>query len=120
MDVARGAGRYTMTQRYTYKDAVRAMERLADDLGKPLGHYRTVAPGEVSSLGADRQTTTIPGGWVLDYNPIYGGCVIEERGDEPGATWSTHPRGGTRRSPREFCEAVSFARTAMKLARQQV
>lgn len=102
--------------RYTRKDAEKAFEHLCQELGKPVGHYRKVNPGEVSNMGEDRIITTIPGGWTLDYNPTYGGCVIEELSPNPGETWISHPFGSTRRSPREFCSFVNAVLAGKALA----
>lgn len=92
--------------RYTRKDAERQFERLCEELGKPMGHYRECAEGEVSNMENGQKYSTIPGGWALDYNPTYGGCVIEELSPVPGETWISQPFGSTRRSPREFCQMV--------------
>lgn len=40
-----------------------------------------------------------PGGWMLDYAPIYGGYVIEEEVEGGGIS---HPFGCMRRSAREM------------------
>jgi hypothetical protein len=96
-----------MTDRYTRKDAEKAFKRLAEEFGKPTGHYREVAEGETSNMADGQKFSTIPGGWVLDYNPTYGGCVVEELSPNPGETWITQPFGSTRRSPREFCQMVN-------------
>lgn len=96
-----------MSDRYTRKDAERAFERLCEALNKPQGHYRTLAEGEKSNMANGQTFSTIPGGWALDYNPVYGGCVIEELSPTPGETWVSTPFGMMRRSPREFCQFVS-------------
>lgn len=96
-----------MADRYTRKDAQIAFERLCEELGKPSGHYRKLAAGETSNMANGQTFSTIPGGWALDYNPTYGGCVIEELSPTPGETWISHPFGSTRRSPREFCQFVN-------------
>lgn len=103
-----------MSERYTIKDAEKAMDRLCEELGKPRGHYRTLEPGEVSSIEGNTRITTIPGGWALDYNPIYGGCVVEEIAPD-GHTWVSQPFGSTRRSPREFCQMVNDVLRARSL-----
>lgn len=105
-----------MGDRYTRKDADKAMARLCEEFGKPLGHYRKVQDGEVSNMGEGRQITTIPGGWVMDYNPVYGGCVVEELSPNPGETWISNPFGSTRRSPREFCQMVNDMIRARSIA----
>lgn len=103
-----------MAARYTRKDAEGAMERLARALGKPVGHYRELEPGEVSNYGSPTHTT-IPGGWALDHNTTYGGCVINELGPEPGDTWITQPFGSQRRTYREMVEAIRFALDALRI-----
>ena len=105
-----------MSDRYTRTDAENALERLAAALGKPLGHYRKLRGGEVSTFGSDTYTT-IPGGWALDYNPTYGGCVIEEI-DDRGGTSVRRPLGDRRMSPREFVDSVWFALNAIELYRR--
>ena len=105
-----------MTDRYTRKDAEAALQRLTKALDKPLGHYRPCAQGE-SNMGANHTFTTIPGGWALDYNPVYGGCVIEELADVPGETWIRHPMGERRMSPREFVQMCNRAIDAVSIAR---
>lgn len=107
-----------MTDRYTRKDADRAVERLANVLGKPVGHYRQLEPGEISNFGSPSHTT-IPGGWALDWNPTYGGGVIEEIADVPGETWVREPFGPMRRSAREIVDMVRFGLDAIELDRKQ-
>jgi hypothetical protein len=96
-----------MGDRYTRKDAEKALSRLCEALGKPEGHYRKCEPGEASNMKNGQTISTIPGGWALDYNPIYGGCVIEELSPTPGETWVSTPFGSTRRTPRAFCQMVT-------------
>jgi hypothetical protein len=97
----------TMSDRYTLKDADKAFERLCEELGKPMGHYRKCADGEPSNMANGQTFSTIPGGWALDYNPTYGGCVVQELSPNPGETWVRSPLGDRRRSPREFCQMVN-------------
>jgi len=80
--------------RYTRKDAERALQRLAAATGnRPATSWNDV------------------GGWSLDYNPIYGGCVVVEIASEGGG--QSHPLGDQRRTPRAFCDAVHFALRAL-------
>jgi hypothetical protein len=110
-----------MTERYTRKDAEEAGRRLAEAAGHRYGHSEVVrelpehvtnpTPGgggeEAAPYATERKSggwfVTIPGGWAVDYNPTYGGCVIEEIAPN-GRTWISQPFGATRRSPRQFCE----------------
>lgn len=47
------------------------------------------------------------GGWVLDYNPIYGGVVIHEIVNKGGGV--STPFGLSRRELADFCAAIDFA-----------
>ena len=110
-----------MAVRYTVKDAERSLRELCELMGRPYGHYVDVderpapidehGPGEateryVHESDDGRFTITQPGAWELDYNPTYGGCVIEEIASN-GRTWTHHPFGAERRSPREFVDYVA-------------
>jgi hypothetical protein len=103
-----------MTDRYTRTDADKALIRLADALGKPIGSYRALEDGEVSNFSSATHST-VPGGWHLDVNATYGGCVIHEMGPA-GETYIREPFGSTRRTYRDFCDAVNFALNAHSLA----
>ena len=105
-----------MTDRYTRKDAENALECLAEALGKPLGSYRELKAGEVSTYGSETHTT-IPGGWYLDCNATYGGCVIQEM-DDRGGTGVSQPFGSMRHSYRDFCDMVYFTMNALSVARK--
>lgn len=100
-----------MTDRYTRKDAENALARLAGALGHPVGHYRPLQEGEVSTYGSSTYTT-IPGGWDIDWNPAYGGIVIQEI-DGDGGTSIREPFGSMRRTYRDFCDTVNFALNAL-------
>lgn len=79
-----------MATRYTIKDAEEYFERLVRAKGKRIAKsYNDV------------------GAWRLDYNPTYGGVVIEEIINEQGGV--DMPLGYSRQSPREFCEFVDKA-----------
>ena len=96
-----------MAERYTEKDAVRCAQELADVLGMEFGKT-------LSDCHTEKGAKV--GCWLLSYNPIYGGAVIEEIISEGGAR--DRPFGETRRSPREFCDAARFAITAVALDRK--
>ncbi len=81
--------------RYTRKDAEKALQRLADATGHRLA-----------------ESWNDVGGWELDYNPTYGGCVINEISNEGGAV--SQPFGCQRHSPREFCDMVRFGIHALR------
>jgi hypothetical protein len=109
-----------MSQRFTRKDAERAFARLAFTLGKTWsdrsGHlysgpyWAPVPAGELwTRVGSDYVATV--GAWMLDYNPVYGGFVIHQMGNEGGGV--SCPMGHTRKPAREFCEAVRFAIDAL-------
>ena len=82
--------------KYTFKDAEQCFENLL----RTLGRRRARSYNDV-------------GGWGLDYNPTYGGVVIEEIGNEHGGI--TQPLNTTRLTPREFCQSVNFAIRVLRL-----
>ena len=92
---------YTMTERVTIADADAALRRYCETTGQPYGHYQR---GEL--YGVDGAISTIPGGLEIDYNPTYGGCVIERISDT-GDTGVSQPYGARRRSP---ADTVDFLR----------
>lgn len=102
-----------MAERYTRRDAEKAMERL----GVPLGHYRAHTEGEEIPPGAvliaDGRFVSIPGGWALDYASEYGGCQVQEI--MYGGTGVGCPLGHERMSPREFVRAVNVACRALEI-----
>lgn len=117
-----------MTQRITHKDAERAARRLADALGLPYGHYVTVdeEPGSFDGERPEgrykvqtrdgRWRTTQPNAIEINYNPTYGGVVLQHIADD-GGTWVTSGRfSQMRRTPREFVEYVNSLLTGMELA----
>ena len=55
------------------------------------------------------------GGWTLDYNPIYGGYVIEEIMNEGGGV--KHPFFSTRMTAANAYHAFHLARQAADLVR---
>lgn len=102
-----------MGTRYTRKDAEKAVERLADALGLPYGHYVTLGhepedrpEGRYKrQLFDGRWITTQPNALELSYQPTYGGCVIVQIADD-GGTWERHPFTSRRMRPREFVQYV--------------
>ena len=71
-----------MTDRYTVKDAERAMFRLAQKLGATVRPLHQGKARDLSGLAGEYVNAKFtsdysrPGSWHLDYNPVYGGCVI--------------------------------------------
>ena len=53
------------------------------------------------------------GGWRLDYNPIYGGYVIEQIHNEFGGV--EMPFGHSRKGAKELVETLWFARQAIRI-----
>jgi hypothetical protein len=88
-----------MSERYTRKDAERALGRLAAATG-----HRIAA--SYSDVGA----------WELDYAACYGGYMVHEVGNE--AHGVSTPFGHERRTAREFCDAVAFALYAVEQAQR--
>ena len=93
-----------MSVRYTERDCREHAKYLADFLGKKFGDCWKKEDGKLKS---------IVGCWDVDYNPIYGGCVITEIANESGAI--THPFGMERLPPRQFIKAVNYALKAIDL-----
>lgn len=86
--------------RYTIKDAEQCFERLLTTLGKRKARsYNDV------------------GGWRLDYNPTYGGVIIEEIINPHGGI--NHPIIGSRLTSREFCQTINFMTRVSGLIRRQ-
>jgi len=85
--------------RFTRKDAEKALQDLCALLGKRVAK-------EWNDVGA----------WRLDYNPTYGGFVVEQIDDEHGSI--SRPLGDTRVSAREFWERVHFTWRALRAKEQ--
>ena len=117
-----------MSERYTHKDAEKAVQRLAEAMSLPYGHY-TVTEDEPESfegeqsegrfkahrLSAGGWFTTQPNALELDYNPVYGGCVISQIADT-GGTWISQPFSQERKGPREFVGYVNALISGMEMA----
>ena len=115
-----------MSERYTHKDAEKAVQRLAEAMSLPYGHYTTVddepesfegeqPEGRYKTDGGGYWVTTQPGALELDYAPIYGGCIIQQMADD-GGTWISEPFSRERKGPREFVGYVNALITGMELA----
>jgi hypothetical protein len=80
--------------RYTRKDAERCFTRFVD------------------AIGARKATShSDVGGLRLDYASVYGGVNIEEISNTGGGI--THPFGGLRLKPADFCQATRYAEEAI-------
>lgn len=90
--------------RYTRKDAERAYIRLRDALGKKENVWTREG----------NENRPVVGGWNLDWNPTYGGGVVEEICNENGGV--NMPLGYQRRNAREFVAAVQFALDVLRVA----
>lgn len=110
-----------MSDRYTRKDAEHAFARLASALGKTWsdregklwhGNYWEPAPAGQLWERVRSENRAAVGAWSLDYNPVYGGFVIEEMHNAGGGV--SQPFGSMRRTAREFCDAVYFAENALR------
>lgn len=103
--------------------AVEVVKRLAEVMGVPYGHY-TYHDAEPDTSALDplghggeaptaykvktrdgRWITTQPNALEADYNPVYGGWVIDQIAPN-GRTWISKPFGDTRRSLRSFLNFV--------------
>ncbi len=110
-----------MSERFTKKDAERAAARLCRLFNRQPGHYMTLSEGQAPLPGAwvsdNGRFASIPGGWELDYNAIYGGYVLEQI-DDQGGTGVSRPFGDERRSARDFWRMVNDIERALYLAEQ--
>ncbi|KKL25747.1 hypothetical protein LCGC14_2402200 [marine sediment metagenome] len=88
-----------MGTRITRKDADRALQSYCALSGQPYGHYKA---GEYE----DGHLATIRNGLAIDYNPTYGGCIIERIAHD-GGTWVSQPYSRERKTPREMVEYIS-------------
>lgn len=84
-------------ERYTRKDAEKALDRLIKALGKRATKFDH-SPEDIGS-------------YYLDYNATYGGCMVHEV-DNAGYGVNT-PFGTSRCNPYEFCHRIEFAIRAM-------
>ena len=85
-------------ERYTKKDAQRALDGLMQLLNKKHTRFDH-SPSDIGS-------------WYLDYNSIYGGCVIHE---VVSSGYGVRTLGG-RMKPYEFCQAISLFYELQKAA----
>jgi hypothetical protein len=90
----------SMAERYTQKDANRCFANLL----RISGHRSAKKYSDV-------------GGWRLDCNNVYGGCVVEEISNKHGAV--NMPLGYVRRKPREFCDVVGFASAVLSTKKRR-
>jgi hypothetical protein len=98
--------------RYTKTHAVQAFLRLAAAVGVP--HNADAAGYSGSPEGT----------WWLDHEPVYGGYVIQEafrltNRDGLVGQGVSSPLGHTRRSAREFVQAVDFALDVLRVKEQR-
>jgi len=89
-----------MAERYTHKDAARCFKNLLD----------------ISGHRAAKRYSDI-GGWQLDCNSVYGGCVVHEISSKGGGV--STPLGMRRRNPREFCDAVGFTSDVLRTKKRR-
>ena len=82
------------------------MERLGKAYAKRQFELWLVATG-----GRAAKTYNDVGGYLLDYNPTYGGCQIERVMNEGGGVDTVTYY---RMSPREFGQAVHSARATLE------
>ena len=91
-----------MATRTTRQDVQNAFERLCEMLGRPIEAWRKDEHGK---------TKAVIGAWYLDWNPPYGGVIINEMVNEGGGV--KNPMGNLRMKPAEFVAAVRFAEDAI-------
>lgn len=93
--------------RYTEKDALRAVGLLCRTLGKPYGTYVKNDKGDLVGNG----------GYGLEYNPVYGGCIIQEFSTD--STGTDTPFGPASLPFREFVQAVHMTVAGIELAKKR-
>lgn len=96
-----------MTDRFTKKSALSCFEQLA-----ALLDVKDIGP--CLETDKDGRPKARVGCMYLGHS-TYGGYVVETISNEKGAIG--HPFGITRRSARDFCEAVHFTRDAFEYKR---
>jgi hypothetical protein len=98
-----------MTDYTTGKDVRVQAQRLAEALGKKF------------SVNGDcwdrKENKAIVGCWIVDCNPTYGGCIIEEMFNEHGAV--SHPIMELRQPPRELVQSIRFALRVLEIEREE-
>jgi len=94
-----------MADRYTQKDANQCGKFLADTLKKKFGECY------------DGNGKAIPGCWVVDYQSMYGGAVIEQITNPEGGV--THPFGSKRMNAESFCFATHMAEKSVEIDREK-
>jgi hypothetical protein len=102
-----------MTERYTRKDIQNCGRRLAQAVGHEFGDeksgcYEKTAEGRFKSK---------EGCLRVDYNPTYGGSIIEQIVGEAGGV--THPFGEGRLKGYEFCRATRYGEGAVELFKKR-
>jgi len=97
-----------MSERYTEQDCRRYAQLLAEALGKQFGNCLEQVDGK---------NRWIEGCWDVEYNPVYGGARIIEISNENGG--QRHPLLEPRLHPYEFCSAVTMARRAVEMVKQE-
>ena len=111
--------------RYTERDCKAAVVRLASSLGVAvLGHDK--ATRDLAERIGAKVARFVDGAGVrggvgatedciyLDYNPTYGGAIVEFT--EKGHTGTWNKFGGSRLSPADFCTAIEMMRSALDFA----
>jgi len=97
-----------MARRVTKKDVGGCASRLADDLGKKFGGCWVRKNGKLQA---------VVGCWEVDFNPTYGGAVIQEMVNTSGGVHM--PFGMMRRKARDFCDTTRFAQDAIRLYKKK-
>lgn len=81
-----------------------SLGRVAVKVGKTAGNpWRTINGKNVATVGC----------WTLDYNPVYGGYIVEETVNAAGGV--THPLLGRRVSARELWNQLYAGNAALTL-----
>ena len=101
-----------MAQRYTGKDARNCGRRLANLLDREFGDDKSSC-----WVRKNGKLTAKIGCLTVDYNPIYGGAILEEMMNEHGGV--SHPFGEGRLKPYEFCRATRYAEGAVEMDRKK-
>ena len=95
--------------RITHSHVKGMAKRLGRVMGKKWGHYKKIGKGK------NAKYKVVSGAWELNYNPTYGGWIIEEIDpDRTGSSGTSQPLISARLSTKEFYYACWMAARAIE------
>jgi hypothetical protein len=103
-----------MGQRYTRKDIQNCGRRLAQAVGHEFGDDMS---GCYEKQQVDGKWKPKEGCLRVDYNPTYGGSIVEQMVGEQGGV--QHPFGEGRLKGYEFCRATRYGEGAVELYKKR-